>query len=149
MATTISKYRHVTKVLVDGTVNPDSDTLMVALVTSAYTYDPSHTSFDADASAAEVVAGDGYTAGGEIVSGRALTTDVSGVTTLSADNVSWSALTKTFRGAVLYRQGTSNGIVDPLLAYILFDDTPADVQVNGITFQIEWSASGILTVSGS
>lgn len=101
-------------------------------------------------SGAEIAAGNGYTTGGAILTGLTITVgtmQVDGrmhrVSAWSADALTWSALTATFRYLVLYASGTLNGVTNPLISYILMDDTPADYSVNGVDLTINWNASGI------
>lgn len=103
-----------------------------------------------DLSAAEAANGDGYTTGGATLANLALSLTTVMVSSVAkravkwdADNVTWSALTKDFRYLVLYASGTLNGVTDPLIAYILLNDTPADYSANAIDFTINWNASGI------
>lgn len=139
MATTFTKYTHTHKCLSDGTIDWDTDTIKVALVTSSYTFSAAHTIW-ADASANEVATGDGYTTGG-----ATLTTSLDN-TKLDAVDITFTALTKTFRGAVVYKEGTANTLVNPVIGYILFDDTPADITVSGIDFNLLWNASGLFSL---
>lgn len=94
----------------------------------------------------EVLAGDGYPEGGKSLNNITLSRD-NNIITLDADDVTFAALTKTFRYGVLYIDDakTYNGesIVKPLYAYILFDDSPADVEVNGTDYVVQWSSNGI------
>lgn len=139
MATTITKYTHAHKILC-GAGNWTSDTIKVALLTSGYSFSSAHTTF-ADASANEVSNGNGYTTGGVT-----LANPTKSDTNLDADDATWTALTKTFRGAVVYISGTVEALTNPLLAYILFDSTPADIVMAGTDFRIVWDASGIVTL---
>jgi hypothetical protein len=139
MATTFTKYTHTHRRFADGTMDWDTDTFKLALVTSSYTFSAAHTQW-ADASAAEVATGDGYTTGG-----ASLTNSLDD-TKLDAADVTWTALDKTFRGAVLYCSKTANGLTNPLVGYILFDDTPADVVSPGVDFTVIWNASGVFTL---
>jgi hypothetical protein len=96
----------------------------------------------------EVATGDGYTTGGATLASKTLTRST-WKTTFDAADVTFSALTKTFRYGVLYKVGTVTDpqggpdIVNPLYAYILFDDTPADVVVSGTDYVVQWSSLGI------
>jgi len=96
----------------------------------------------ADASANEVASGDGYTTGGATIAGNAISYDKA-VGTWDANDVVWSSLTKTFRFGYIYKSGTVGSVTNPLIGYILFDDTPDDVSVSAIDFTIRWNASGI------
>lgn len=146
MAVSITLYNKLRKYLADGTVDLDSDTIKLALVTSSYTPAPTTDDEWADVSANEVATGDGYTTGGEALTGLAVT-ETGGVATWDANDVTWTALTKTFRYGVLYVDDTKGAVTKPLIAYVLFDTTPADVSVAGIDFICQWHADGILTLS--
>lgn len=102
----------------------------------------------ADFSGAEVASGNGYTTGGVALTTQALT-QVYRDTFWTADNVDWEALTKTFRYAVLYKVGTTNGIVNGVVGYMLCDDTFVDKVIAGINYRVYWSVNGILKVSKS
>jgi len=100
----------------------------------------------ADASTNEVTNGDGYTTDGETLGSSAIT--YSGDEgKWDAIDVTWTALTKTMRYAYIYKLGTTNGIVDGLIGYVLLDTTPADVAVTGIDFTLSFNAAGILVLN--
>ena len=142
MARVLSVYDHTLKMLCQDLDWPDN-TINLALVTSAYTLDLGHTSWS-QASGSEVSSGTGYTTGGQ-----ALTNKTAADTNLDADDVTFSSLTKTFRAGILYASGTYNGVVDPLIAYLLYDDTAGgtDVTVSGNDYDVIWNANGIFTLS--
>jgi len=156
MATTFTLYNCFKKYLLNGTIDLDTDTIKVALVTSSYTPAVTHDVL-ADVMASpdpEVVAvaspSNGYTDGGAALANAAVTfTDSPSVGKFDADDLTWSALTATFRYGIVYAEKSvgSPAIVNPLIGYILFDTTPADVTITGINFTIQWSASGIVTLS--
>lgn len=138
MAVTATKYTHAHKILANqGDWN--SNTIKLALVTSSYTFSAAHTLW-ADASANEVATGNGYTTGGATMTCTASDTGLDSV------DVTWTSLTKTFRGAVMYIEGTIETLTNPVLEYILFDDTPADTVVTGTDFVVIWDASGVFTL---
>jgi hypothetical protein len=147
MAVTIQKYTSYNQYVHSGEINlNDTGKIMLALVTSEYVFSAAHTIFDngaddsTDPSHCEVANGTGYTTNGAVLASLS----VNGVRFDAAD-VTWSALTKTFRGAVLYHRATYKTIVNPLIGYILFDDTPADTVYAGADFVVQWDASGIIT----
>ncbi len=150
MATTISKYNHTTK-LIMGDIDLNTSVLKLALVTSTYVFDAAHTLFDngadgvTDPSFCEVAPGSGYATGGETVSEPTLTL-TGAVCTFDAADVLFTALTKTFRGAVVYASGTFETVINPVLFYILFDDTPADKVVVATDFAVRWNTNGILAI---
>jgi hypothetical protein len=156
MDTTFTLYNSFKKYLLDGTIDLDTDTIKVALVTSAYTPLATHDVL-ADVMASpdpEVVAiaspSNGYTDGGAALANAAVTfTDSPSAGKFDADDLTWSALTATFRYGIVYAEKSvgSPAIVNPLIGYILFDTTPADITITGIDFTIQWSAAGIMTLS--
>jgi hypothetical protein len=131
-----------------GVINLATDTFRLALVSSAYVPDLNAHTVWADVSAHEVADGDGYSTGGSLLAGVTLTRS-GWKTTFDANDITFAGLTKTFRFGVLYVVGTKSrpgggaDIVNPLLAYILFDDTPADVEAAGIDYLVQWSSLGI------
>lgn len=63
-----------------------------------------------------------------------------------ANPVSFAAFTGAPKYAVIYRYGSENGVVNPLLAYILLDSTGGDVNVTlDNPFTLAWGTSSILS----
>lgn len=139
MATVFYKYDHTHRRFIDGTMDWDTDTFKLALVTGSYVYSSSHTLWE-HASPYEVASGNGYTTGGV-----ALTTLVDNAK-MDAEDVTWSSLSKTFRGAVLYCNKVANGLTNPLVGYVLFNDAGIDVNSPGIEFMVMWSTQGIFSI---
>lgn len=142
MATTITAYDHLWRLLLTGGVDLDTDTLKIALVTSSYTPATTHTIWSpgtsdaADPAYNEVATGSGYTTGGATLANPVATND-----NIDYDDVTWTALTKTFRYAVCYKSGSGGGLTNPLLFYILLDSTPADIVMVGSNFTIQWHST--------
>lgn len=153
MATTFTLYNSFLKYIANGTIDLDTNTIKVALVTSAYTPALTHDVL-ADVLSSpspEVVAvaspSNGYTSGGASLSGATVTlSDSPTLSKFDADDLTWTNLTATFRYGIVYASGTLNGVLNPLIGYILFNDLPADISVGGVNYTIQWSASGIITV---
>lgn len=125
-------------------------TLKLTLHTSSYTPSASTQSAYGDLTN-ELTTANGYTNGGLALSSVAWNLSGS-VATLSAANAQWTASGGSIaahRYAVLRLSGTFNTIVDPLIAYILGDITPADIPAttSGNNLTYAWSGSGILTIS--
>ena len=135
MATTITAYDHLWKLLNTGGIDLDTDTLKLALVTSSYTPSTAHDEW-ADVSANEVATGTGYTTGGVTLTNPAATNS-----NIDYDDVTWLALTKTFRYAVCYKSGIGGGLTNPLLFYMLLDSTPADIVSTGSNYTIQWNGT--------
>jgi hypothetical protein len=135
-------YNAFKKNISNGGIDLDTDTIKVALVTSAYT--PDQDAHEFFSSVTNEVVGTGYTAGGATLAGKTVTQDNTGNTgVFDANDVTWSASTITARGAVIYK---STGVAgtSQLVAYI---DFGADKVSTSGDFVITWSASGILTLA--
>lgn len=154
MATTLTLYNKFKQYIADGTIDLDTNTIKVALVTSAYTPAATHDVL-ADVLSSpspEVVPvaspDNGYDAGGATLADGAVTfTDSPSQSKFDATDLTWSTLTATFRYGIIYASGTLNGIVNPLIGYILFNDTPANITVAGVDFTIQWATGGIITLT--
>lgn len=135
MASTITAYDKLWKLLLTGGIDLDTDTLKLALVTSSYTPSTAHDEW-ADVSANEVANGNGYTTGG-VTLANPVATD----SNIDFDDATWTSLTKTFRYAVCYKSGSGGGLTNPLLFYILLDSTPADIVSSGSNYTIAWNGT--------
>lgn len=136
--------------LLNDTVELGSDTLYVALLTSAYTPSPNGDQKWADISANEIAAGNGYSTGGLALTGVAFTLSGGAPPALfSADNSIWTSSgggsISAWRYWVLRSGATHNGVVQPLICYGYGDNTPADVPATptGKTLNIDWNNGNI------
>ena len=87
------------KKMADGTIDLDSHTFYIMLLTDSYT--PDATDAVLGDLSGEVANGNGYTTGGKALTG--VTWNFSGaVATFDSDDVSWTAATFTARYAVVY-----------------------------------------------
>lgn len=135
-------YNNFKKNIMNGAIDLDTDTIKVALVTSAYTINiDTHEFFS---SITNEVSGTGYTAGGKTLTTPAVTEDTTndrGV--FDADDVSWTTATITARAAIIYKStGTSS--TSPLIGYV---DFGSDQVSTAGTFTISWNASGIVLLT--
>lgn len=148
MPASITLYNSMKEYIADGTIDLDNDTFKVALVSSAHTPNASTHTVYADVTN-ELSTANGYTNGGATL-GSVTWTRSGATVTLAAADVQWTATSGsiTARYAIIYKSGTANAIVNPLIAYILMDTTPADITATaGNTFTLQWNASGILSLS--
>lgn len=134
-------YNSFKQKIMDGSIDLDTDTIKVALVTSSYTPDQdTHEDF---ADVTNEITGTGYTAGGAALANKAVTkdtTDNEGV--FDADDVTWSSSTITARGAVVYKDsGTAS--TSWLVCYL---DFGSDQSSSSGNFTIQWNAEGILNL---
>lgn len=126
--------------LLDGTFDLNTDSLKVALFQSTSNIGASSTTYAGLTN--EVSNGNGYTTGGQAVTGS-----LSGTTTVTFDTTDpavWTASGAGFtaRFAVLYEVGGN------VIAYCLLDSTPADVTVTaGNTLTLTINASGVFTLA--
>lgn len=144
MAVSAKLYGNVLTSAFGGLINFTSDTIKVALCTSAYVPDQdAHTFFS---SVTNEVTGTGYTAGGATLASKTVTYNA-GTNTLSLDaaDVSWASSTITARYAVIYKS-TGTASTSPLIGYV---DFGADTVSSGGAFQIVWDAAGITTLTAA
>lgn len=131
----------------EAEVIPRTATFKVTLHNSSYTFAATHNVY-ADLTN-ELTTANGYTNGGLALSGVSWT-QTSGTATFTASNAVWTASGGSIvaRRAVIRVVGTFNSQVDPLVASILMDTTPADVTTTTTnTLTLGWNASGIYTLA--
>lgn len=136
-------YNSFKRDIMNGSIDLDTDTINVMLVTSTYTPDQ-----DAHTKRSDVtneVSGTGYSAGGAALAGKAVTvdnTDNEGV--FDANDLTWSTSTITARGAVLYKARGGASSADELICYIDFGSDKSSTAGN---FTLQWAAEGILNLN--
>jgi hypothetical protein len=96
----------------------------------------------------ELPNGNGYTTGGESLTGVVLN-QTAGVVKFTSDPIVWTASggsIPAWRYGYFYYNGTLNGKVSPLLGHFLGDNTPADIPAttNGNTLTVTPNAAGIV-----
>lgn len=147
MAASNSKYQTLSQYIGNGTIDLDTDTFKVALFSSTSNAATLTNTVFANLTN-ELTTANGYTAGGITLTGVTYNTSA-GTATFTATNPVWTASggSITARYAVVYKSGTANAIVNPLVCVILLDTTPADVTATtGNTLTLNF-ASGIFTVA--
>lgn len=144
MASSFTLYPSIRKYAHDGTVDFDDNDIYLAFTTSAYIPSATHKVYSDITN--ELAAGDGYTLGGSILNNTSVTYSEDPSTgKFDADDHVTAAITKSWRYGILYVNQTVNGIIKPLIGYILYDTTPADVVLAGVEWTTQWSEDGILT----
>ena len=118
-------------------INFSSDTFKVGLLNSGFAVNAANTTW-ANVSANEITPATNYTAGGKALTGLSLTGTTTTVWT--AANVSWTSASFTANYAVIYNTSNSNR----LIAYIDFGGAQT---VTVGTFTIQWSGSGIISIT--
>jgi len=132
-------YNSVKSSFLKASINLTTNTIKVALVTSSYT--PNQDTHDFFDDVTNEVTGAGYTAGGVTLASKTVTEDAAANTAIfDAADVTWAASTITAAGAVIYKS-TGVSSTSNLIAFIDFGSSFSTISG---TFQITWSASGIL-----
>lgn len=134
--------------MADATFDMDLDTFKVALTTNTYSPSIATHSVYADITN-ELATASGYTNGGATL-GSVTWAKSGSTTTFDAADPSWTASggSLVFRKAVIYKSGTANAHVSPLVCYCILDS--ADITITDTnTFTIQLNASGILTLTGA
>jgi hypothetical protein len=135
-------YNSFKRDIMNGSIDLDTDTIKVMLVTSAYTPDQ-----DAHTKRSDItneVSGTGYSAGGSALANKTVTvdnTDNEGV--FDADDVTWTDASITARGAVVYKSRGGAATADELICYV---DFGADKTSEANNFQIQWATEGIVNI---
>lgn len=145
MAASITFYNNWKVALSE--VVPRTATFKVTLHNSTYTFAATHNVY-ADATN-ELATANGYTSGGFTLTGVTWT-QAGGTATFDANDATWTASGGSIvaRRAVIRAIGTFNTQVDPLVASVLLDTTPADVTTTtGNVLTLQWNASGIFTLA--
>lgn len=141
MAVTVKAYGHACAHVAQGNLVWATDTMKLALCTSAYTPDQGNNEFFTDLTN-ELAASGGYTAGGFALSGKSASYDA---TTreyrFDAADFSVAALTPSspFRYGIVYKDTGTPG-TSWLLCYLNFG---ADQDPGGLPFAIQWAATGV------
>ncbi|EFL52813.1 conserved hypothetical protein [Solidesulfovibrio fructosivorans JJ]] len=124
----------------DGVFALASDTLRLALLTSAHTPNAGHTVY-ADLAEQEV-SGTGYTSGGKALAG--VTWTLSGdAAVLDADDPSWTEATVTARFAAVYADKTVGALTGPLVCLLDFGEEKG---VTGGTFTVQFDTGGVVVM---
>ena len=145
MAVSAKLYGKFFNALADKTIDLNSDTIKVALATSAYTPDQDAHDFFNDVT--NEVTGTGYTAGGATLGSPTFSyTGASNTFAFDGADVSWPTSTITARYAIVYDSTPGTAATNPLIGYV---DFGADVSTTAGTFTITWDAAGIFTVTVS
>jgi hypothetical protein len=136
-------YNSFLRDIQNGTIDLDTDTIKLMLVTSAYT--PNIDTHTKRSDVTNEVVGTGYTAGGVTLAGKTVTqnnTDNTGV--FDADNITIPTSTITARAGVLYKSRGGASSADELIGYL---DFGSDIISTTGDFNITFNAAGILTLA--
>ncbi len=127
----------------NSSIDLDTDTLKIMLVTS--TYAPDQDAHTKRSDVTNEVVGTGYTAGGATLANKTVVVDnTNNWAKFDADDASWAASTITARGAVIYKSRGGASSADELVCYL---DFGSDISSTAGTFTVTFAANGILTLS--
>lgn len=148
---TFTVYSNAVLNISTAAINLNSDTIVMVLVTAAYTPAVNTDATWANVSSNEVATGNGYTQGGQALTSQSCTLTTATVTFTSATaGVSWSAATFTCKYAVLVRRaGGSLASTDKLVGYADLSSGGGSVTGQGGTFTVQPNASGWFTLTHS
>ena len=135
-------YNSFLRDIQNGSIDLDTDTIKLMLVTSAYT--PNIDTHTKRSDVTNEVVGVGYTSGGVTLAGKTVTqnnTNNTGV--FDADNITIPASTITARAGVLYKSRGGLASADELIGYL---DWGSDIVSTAGDFNITFNAAGILTL---
>lgn len=144
MAVTSKVYGLAQQSLANKEIDFDSDTLKVMLCSAAYQPDQDTHRYRSQVTGE--VAGSGYTPGGTVLTGRAVSYDAATNTTrLTCGNVSWLNSSITAHYAVFYID-TGNPATSPLLCYW---DFGGDFVSNNGPFDLTINPAGLVTLQAA
>lgn len=135
-------YNSFKRDIANGSIDLDTDTIKLMLVTSDYT-----PNIDTNTKRSDVtneVSGAGYTTGGSALQNKTVTINTtSDKAIFDADDVTFSTASITARGAVLYKSRGGASSADELICYL---DFGSDITSTAGNFNIAFDANGILTI---
>lgn len=128
----------------NGSIDWDTDTIKLALVTDSYTPDIDAHDFWDDVSANEVSASGSYSAGGVTLTTQVTQDNTNNRAVFDANDVAITTFTGNFRYGVFYK---STGVAgtSPLIGYI--DFTGSTVSAVGATVSITVNTAGIFNIA--
>jgi hypothetical protein len=135
-------YTSFKRKIMDGSIDLDTDTIHVAMLTTAYSFDATAHSAWSDVSADEITA-TGYTSGGSAVGTTCYTDTASDRGVFDADDAAWTGIDADEAGYIIVYKNSGAATTSWLIAQI--DTTTGatlPVTFNGGDFTVQWAASG-------
>jgi hypothetical protein len=131
-------YQRFLANLMNKEIDLEADTVKVALMNNSHSFTATNNTWS-QVSANELGSGSGYTTGGATLAGKAVTQG--SPTKWDANDAQWTTATFTAYHAVIYDDTIAT---DDLICSIDFGGAQA---VSGGTFEIQWNAAGIITLT--
>ena len=132
-------YNSFKQFMADGSIDLDSDTFKVALLTTGHTPNAENTQFS-NVSGNEVADGNGYVANGQTLQNVSWSRS-GGTVTFDADDPVWTSATFDAGYGVIYSETSTNKLLVALI------DFNGQKSVSNGTFTIHWHTDGIFTLS--
>lgn len=144
--TTHVAFLHGIEAINKGEIDLVDDTIKVMLLDNTLAPDQDAHDYIDDLNANEI-SGTGYSAGGDTLTTKAVTTTgASNLITFDADDAEWTGATLSgIRYAIIYKD-TGTPATSPVISVVDFE---ADQAVTSGTFTIQWHANGILQYTAS
>lgn len=127
----------------DGSIDWNTDTIKMALVTASYTPDQDAHDFFNDVTN-EISASGTYTTGGVTLTCSVTIDNTNNRAIYDATDVSITSFTETFRYGIIYKS-TGVSSTSPLIAVI--DFTGSNITTTIGTFDVTWSTAGVFNLS--
>jgi len=127
----------------DGSIDWNTDTIKMALVTSSYTPDQDAHDFFNDVTN-EIGASGTYSTGGVTLTCSVTIDNTNNRAIYDAADVSITSFTGTFRYGIIYKS-TGVSSTSPLIAVI--DFTGSNITTTVGTFDVTWSTGGVFNLS--
>lgn len=150
-AGTVTFYNSFREFVGDGSIDLDTDSFKIGLLTSTYSPNVSTEDAWADISTNEITAGNGYTAGGDALASVTWTRS-GGTVTFTATNHVWTASGGSIpaaKWAVIYDDTATTPSADLLVCYIDLNTDSGSATVgpvnDGSTLTIDFPSGGIFT----
>ena len=119
---TMKWFRGGLRRFLDGSIDYTTNTIKVALHTSAYTASSDGDDYYSEGPGAAQVSGTGYTYGGAALGTKSINVATARIARLIAADPSWASSYISAKGAVVYAS-TAASTTSPLICYVAFDAT--------------------------
>lgn len=128
-------YHNAISRAITGTIDFDTDTFRIMLVTA--TYSPNKDTHDFRDDVTNEVSGTGYTAGGVVVTATPSIDTTNDRVEVTFGSVNWPSSTITARAGVIYKSRGGAASADELVAYV---DFGGDVTSTNGTFTVTFTS---------
>ena len=140
---TVDCYNQFKESLFLGKINMTTDTIKVALIGTGYAFSKDGNLGLADITAQEIVAANYVTGGATLTNPTVTQDDTNDLAQFNGTDITWTSLgAANIYHAVMYDDTAATPVADPLMIH-----WPITTNSNGGNYTLQWSATGILTLS--